>query len=134
MSMTMTMVMIMMMTMKLKLGYLSDVGRAISGQEGVLKGASSTPVVLPNEQYALHIWHIVAYCTYGILLPIAHIPQCNVAYPTCNIAHMHMTFCTLNMFAEHIYINMSYPNLSAILIYQKPEMWICAKSAKSETF
>ena len=60
---------------------ISDVGRAISGQEGVLKGASPTPIVLPIEQYALHIWHIVAYiahmaycpcCIYTTLLPIQH--------------------------------------------------------------
>ena len=100
---------------------ISDVGRAISGQEGVLKGASPTPIVLPIEQYALRIWHIVAYCTYGIL-SMLHIPQCclsNMPYciNACEVLHIAYICRT------HI---LTYPNLSPILIYQKPEMCICA--------
>ena len=95
---------------------ISDVGRAISGQEGVLKGASPTPIVLPIEQYALHIWHIVAYCTYGIS-SMLHIPQCclsNMPYciNACDVLHIEYICRT------HI--------LTSILIYQKPEMCICA--------
>ena len=116
---------------------ISDVGRAISGQEGVLKGASPTPIVLPIEQYALRIWHIVAYCTYGKLLPIAHMAYCCllhiwhiVAYCTYGILSMlhipqcclsNMPYCINACEVLHIaYICrthiLTYPNLSPILI------------------